>query len=102
MNHLVMEYIESPLPGKPTTFPMPEVRRWRIAACQLATYEQMERVSLLELAIRRVTSRNAGNGVGKIKREHDEEELPSIKNGTSIIIPLVMEFLGKPIPLPLL
>jgi hypothetical protein len=71
---MVMEYIESPLPEKPTTFPMPEVRRWRIATCQLATFEQIERISLLLLAITRVTSWSAGNGVGKIKREQDEEE----------------------------
>lgn len=96
VTHLVMEYIDSPLPDKPTTVPTPEENRWNIAADQLAKYEQMERLSLLELAIKKVDS---GNVVGVDRKIKVEE--PLVKNGTSIIIPLVLDFLGRPTPLPL-
>jgi len=111
VNHLIMEYIDAPLPETPTTIPTPEERQWNVAAYQLAKYEQMERMSLLELAIRKIGSDSDSDQKNKTMnstmsiKEEDKKIIvkePSVKNGASIIIPLILDFLGKPTPLPLL
>jgi hypothetical protein len=99
VNHLIMQYIDTPFPECNSSRREPDCTA---AMRQLAKYEQMERLTLLELAIlksnRRVDSESFSDDEST-KSNSSNNESQMIKNGAAIVIPLVVSFLGKPPPI---
>ena len=107
MSDLILQYIDTPLPSidevwpHSATFSDPiEEINWDSAIRQLAKYEQMECLPLLELAI----LKSQGSGIsfscvslGKRSRSENNAESSEtrlVKSGAAVIIPLVMQFLA--------
>ena len=100
VSDLVARLIETPLPTYPDEYPCDcnkEIRHhWEAATSQLARYEQMERLSLLELAF--VKSGRCSD-VARDNNSFCTDELRNVDlvtYGISNIMPLVVQFLGKP------
>jgi hypothetical protein len=95
---LIKQYVEIPLARYSATSPMYEkLFRWRAITANLVQYEQMERLSLVELAF--VKTKIMPLITASAESNDDLRKAAFVSCGLADIMPLVVQFLGKPVPI---
>jgi hypothetical protein len=91
VSHLLIQYIDAPLPVNKNDKPTPEDRCWEALEEQLDQYYKTECLCLLELALWK--SRRCFCPDCTENRDEESKQIRRVKCGATVIVPLVKEFL---------
>jgi hypothetical protein len=96
---LVMKYIETPLETNDGLPICGQRHRWYNLTSQLVQYEQMERLSLVELAFIKARIKSLTvNKESNTCADDDSRQVAFVSCGVVDIMPRIVQFLGKPNP----
>ncbi len=97
---LIQQYVEIPLMARYSGIsPVYEkMFRWRAITAKLVKYEQMERLSLVELAFVK-TKIMSLTTASSAESNDDLRKAAFVSCGLADVMPLVVQFLGKPAPI---